>query len=143
MAAAGAYGGARGACAAKAPASAIAAAALAAAALAATAANIAAAATIAAAGCSDGNLGPDFSDGNLRSELGPDFSYGNFRPDFSDGNLGAVQLLLLPEVWHLQVGPDTHPSADWTALHWISTSVNCTGGAVPQCGPRVPGPPRA
>ena len=39
------------------------------------------AATIAAAGCSDGNLGPDFSDANLE----PDFSDANLEPDFSDG----------------------------------------------------------
>ena len=63
------YGGARAASrarAAKAPAGAIAAAAAAIAA----AASIAASVIIAAAGCSDGNLGPDFSDGNL-GLLGP------------------------------------------------------------------------
>ena len=55
------YGGARAASrarAAKAPAGAISA-----------AAAIAAAAIIAAAGCSDGNLGPDFSDANIRQRI--------------------------------------------------------------------------
>ena len=92
------YGGARAASrarAAKAPAGAIAA-----------ASTIAAAATIAAAGCSDGNLGPDFSD---------------------DGALGPPRALGSPQA----LGPGTtqipdrgHPAAPLKALRFLFCCVH-------------------